>query len=109
MRPGRAGGMAVTPSARAEGDGVQNDQRRGGDLMTSTTVPTVDISALTIWMDEQGLGDGGAPVSVRFISGGSQNEVFEVSRGDFRSVLRIPPATAPASRDAGILREWRII
>ncbi len=77
--------------------------------MTSTTVPTVDIPALTGWMDKQEMGPRGAPVSVRFISGGSQNEVFEVTRGDFRSVLRIPPATAPTSRDAGILREWRII
>ncbi len=45
----------------------------------------------------------------RYISGGSQNEIYEIRRGDFHAALRIPPPTAPASRDEGIMREWRII
>jgi aminoglycoside phosphotransferase (APT) family kinase protein len=35
--------------------------------------------------------------------------VFEVTRDNLHGVLRMPPAHAPADRDAGIMREWRII
>ena len=41
--------------------------------------------------------------------GGSQNEIYEIRRGDLHGALRIPPTTAPESRDGGIIREWRII
>jgi aminoglycoside phosphotransferase (APT) family kinase protein len=51
----------------------------------------------------------GLPVEQRFISGGRQNEIFEIRRGDFSAALRRPPIAAPADRDAGILREYRII
>lgn len=68
----------------------------------------IDSDALGRWMDAEGLAVG-APLSIRFISGGSQNEIYEIQRGDFRAALRIPPPTAPSSRDQGILREWRII
>ncbi|MGH8883169.1 MAG: phosphotransferase family protein, partial [Stackebrandtia sp.] len=46
---------------------------------------------------------------VSFITGGSQNEIYGVRRGELHGALRIPPASAPESRDDGILREWRII
>ena len=64
--------------------------------------------ALAAWLDTRGLGTG-APLEWRFLSGGSQNEIFEITRGDLHAVLRIPPATAGADRDAGITREYRII
>jgi len=64
---------------------------------------------LVAWMDAQGLPGAGAPLTARFLSGGSQNEIYELRRGDLHCVLRMPPLTAPESRDAGILREWRII
>jgi len=70
--------------------------------------PTLDIAALTSWLDTRGLGVG-APLGHQFISGGSQNDIYEVTRGDLHCALRIPPPSAPASRDDGILREWRII
>ena len=60
--------------------------------------------ALAAWLDSQGLGVG-APLEYTFLSGGSQNEIFAITRGDLRAVLRIPPATAGADRDAGIVRE----
>ncbi|MCL2584327.1 MAG: phosphotransferase family protein [Streptosporangiales bacterium] len=64
---------------------------------------------LAAWMDSAGLAPG-APLKSRYISGGSQNEIYEVTRGDdFRAVLRIPPARANAERDKGIVREYRII
>ena len=35
-------------------------------------------------MDGQGLPGKGAPLEHKFLSGGSQNEIFEVTRGDVR-------------------------
>jgi aminoglycoside phosphotransferase (APT) family kinase protein len=72
------------------------------------STPTIrDVQSLTAWMDAQGLGTG-APLEARYISGGSQNEIYELRRGDLHCVMRIPPPTANPDRDAGILREWRI-
>jgi aminoglycoside phosphotransferase (APT) family kinase protein len=71
--------------------------------------PVIDVEPLVSWMDSIGLPGAGEPVEHRFISGGSQNEIYEIRRGELHAALRIPPATAPPSRDEGILREWRII
>ena len=71
-------------------------------------VPTIDTARLADWMDARGLPGTGTPTS-SYISGGSQNEIYEIRRGDLHGALRIPPPTAPSSRDDGILREWRII
>ncbi len=60
-------------------------------------------------MDVAGLPGRGEPIDVRFLSGGSQNEIYEIRRGEKRCVIRIPPPAAPPDRDKGILREWRII
>jgi aminoglycoside phosphotransferase (APT) family kinase protein len=68
----------------------------------------IDLDRLATWMDGQGLGVG-EPVEHRFVSGGTQNEIYEITRGDLHGALRIPPPEAPEPRDAGILREWRII
>jgi aminoglycoside phosphotransferase (APT) family kinase protein len=73
------------------------------------TAPTIaDVGRLTAWLDSRGLGTG-APLEHRYISGGSQNEIYELRRGDLHCAMRIPPPTAPADRDNGIFREWRII
>jgi aminoglycoside phosphotransferase (APT) family kinase protein len=64
---------------------------------------------LEAWMDREGLPGAGSPLTTRFLSGGSQNEIFELRRDGFHAAMRIPPATAPADRDRGIVREWRII
>ena len=69
----------------------------------------IDVQRLAAWMDDAGLPGKGAPLEHRFLSGGSQNEIYELRRDGERCVIRMPPATAPADRDAGILREWRII
>ncbi|TDC89953.1 phosphotransferase family protein [Actinomadura sp. 7K507] len=60
-------------------------------------------------MDDAGLPGKGAPVEQRLLSGGTQNEIYEIVRGDERCVIRLPPPEAPADRDKGILREWRIV
>jgi len=69
----------------------------------------IDIDRLVRWMDDTGLPGAGEPVEHRFIAGGSQNEIYEIRRGDLHGAIRTPPPTAPASRDEGIVREWRII
>nr|WP_322751125.1 MULTISPECIES: phosphotransferase family protein [unclassified Frankia] len=69
----------------------------------------IDFERLAAWMDENGLPGKGEPLEHRFLSGGTQNEIYELRRGENRCVIRIPPQNAPADRDEGILREWRII
>jgi aminoglycoside phosphotransferase (APT) family kinase protein len=69
----------------------------------------IDLDRLAGWMDGEGLAGKGEPIEHRFIAGGSQNEIYEIRRGELHGALRIPPTTAPASRDDGIWREWRII
>jgi aminoglycoside phosphotransferase (APT) family kinase protein len=68
----------------------------------------IDLDRLAAWMDDQGLAPG-EPIDHAFVSGGTQNEIYEIRRGDVHAALRIPPPSAPAPRDEGILREWRII
>ncbi|MGV9800354.1 phosphotransferase family protein [Mycobacterium sp. NPDC003449] len=60
-------------------------------------------------MDDAGLPGTGEPLTAQFLSGGTQNVIYEIRRGEDTCVLRMPPAGAPADRDKGILREWRII
>lgn len=69
----------------------------------------IDTTRLSEWMDDAGLPGKGEPVKTRFLSGGTQNVIYELRRGDESCVLRMPPAGAPPDRDKGILREWRII
>jgi aminoglycoside phosphotransferase (APT) family kinase protein len=69
----------------------------------------MDLEPLASWMDGVGLPGAGEPIESRYVSGGSQNEIYEIRRGDLHCAMRIPPPTAPASRDEGIFREWRII
>ena len=69
----------------------------------------IDVRRLAGWMDDQGLPGQGELLTNRLLSGGTQNQIYEISRGELRCAMRIPPSSAPADRDPGILREWRII
>jgi aminoglycoside phosphotransferase (APT) family kinase protein len=69
----------------------------------------IDVERLGAWMDEVELPGTGEPIEHRYVSGGSQNEIYELQRGDLHCALRVPPTSAPAPRDDGIVREWRII
>ena len=71
--------------------------------------PRIDTARLAEWMDNAGLPGKGEPLQARFLSGGTQNVIYELRRGEERCVIRMPPPGAPADRDKGILREWRII
>jgi aminoglycoside phosphotransferase (APT) family kinase protein len=67
----------------------------------------IDTGRLQAWLDDRGIGAG--PLDAAFISGGTQNEIYELRREGLHGALRMPPLAAPAARDDGILREWRII
>nr|WP_090277149.1 phosphotransferase family protein [Mycolicibacterium komanii]CRL71155.1 putative aminoglycoside phosphotransferase [Mycolicibacterium komanii] len=69
----------------------------------------IDVARLTDWMDAAALPGKGEPLQPRFLSGGTQNVIYELRRGEHSCVLRMPPPGAPPDRDKGILREWRII
>ena len=69
----------------------------------------IDLDRLASWLDDNVPLGKGEPIEPRFVAGGSQNEIYEIRRGGLHCAIRIPPATAPPDRDAGILREWRII
>ena len=69
----------------------------------------IDWRRLAAWMDDIGLPGKGEPIEERFLSGGTQNEIYQIRRGREQCVIRIPPANAPADRDRGILREWQIV
>lgn len=69
----------------------------------------IDVARLADWMDSEALPGKGEPLTARFLSGGTQNVIYELRRGEEQCVLRMPPPGAPPDRDKGILREWRII
>ena len=69
----------------------------------------IDTARLADWMDGAGLPGKGEPLEADFLSGGTQNVIYRIRRGENDSVLRMPPPDAPPDRDKGILREWRII
>ena len=69
----------------------------------------LDVARLADWMDGEALPGKGEPLEARFLSGGTQNVIYELRRGEESCVLRMPPPGAPPDRDKGILREWRII
>ena len=69
----------------------------------------IDTGRLARWMDDQGLPGKGEPVEHRLLSGGTQNKIYEISRGGLHCAMRIPPPSAPTDRDVGINREWRIL
>ena len=64
--------------------------------------PVIDIERLGAWMDGVGLAGKGEPIEHRYLSGGTQNEIYEIRRGELHCAMRIPPPAAPASRDDGI-------
>jgi aminoglycoside phosphotransferase (APT) family kinase protein len=69
----------------------------------------IDFDRLATWLDGSGLPGKGEPLEHRFLSGGTQNEIYEIRRGELHCAMRVPPPEAPEARDAGIIREWRII
>jgi aminoglycoside phosphotransferase (APT) family kinase protein len=73
------------------------------------TEEEIDTARLADWMDGAALPGKGEPLEASFLSGGTQNVIYKIRRGENVCVLRMPPTGAPPDRDKGILREWRII
>jgi aminoglycoside phosphotransferase (APT) family kinase protein len=69
----------------------------------------VDTERLARFMDEKGLPGAGEPIGLELISGGSQNEIFLVKRGDEQVVMRRPPRVVPEGRNKIMLREYRVL
>jgi aminoglycoside phosphotransferase (APT) family kinase protein len=74
--------------------------------MTATAL--IDIDRLAAWLDQVGLA-AGEPTTVEPMSGGASNEMFAVTRGGARWVLRRPANVAVDRADAGMVREYRIL
>jgi aminoglycoside phosphotransferase (APT) family kinase protein len=72
-------------------------------------VSDLDVGTLASWLDANGVGESGAPVTVTPIAGGASNEIFDVHRGDARMVLRMAPALSPADRHRSMLREYQLL
>jgi hypothetical protein len=67
----------------------------------------IDLHRLGRWMDDQGLPGRGEPIEHRFLSGSTQNEIYEISRGELRCAMRIPPPSAPAGDYYLVLAKWK--
>lgn len=68
----------------------------------------IDEPALVQWLDEVGI-EAHRPLSVRRITSGHSNEVFELRRGGLRLALRRPPRAANAATAHDVGREFRVI
>lgn len=78
------------------------------DLETSAP-PAVEPQRLARWMNEQNLPGAGEVPHLSRLSGGSQNELYLVTQGDRRVVLRTPPAGSDAKRHDGLRREIALL
>lgn len=76
--------------------------------MTETTIG-VDADALGHWLDEHRAPGIGERPTLELLSGGSQNTLLRIQRGDQRMVLRMPGARADSTRFDGLLREIRLV
>src|ERR1700722_99725 len=67
----------------------------------------LDAVVLGRWLDANAApGDGEEPV-IEQLSGGSQNTLYLIHRGDHRMVLRMPAPRPAAPASAGLRREIR--
>lgn len=69
---------------------------------------TPDAATLGRWLDTQNAPGDGLP-ELKKLTGGSQNVLYLITRGDERMVLRMPGDRADASRNKELLREIRLV
>ncbi len=70
---------------------------------------THDLARLARWMDGEGLPGTGEIPRMGRLGGGSQNELYTVTRPGHRSIMRIPPPGADAKRQDGLRRELTLL
>ena len=76
--------------------------------MTGPAKAPVDVAALALWMDEQGLPKGPIGEVVRLV-GGTQNLLVRFTKGGRDFVLRQPPAHSVAGGGQTVRREARVL
>ncbi|HYX99827.1 MAG TPA: phosphotransferase family protein [Mycobacterium sp.] len=69
----------------------------------------LDADVLGGWLDANDAPGVGEDTVLEQLSGGSQNTLYLILRGDHRMVLRMPGARADAARIDGLLREIRLV
>lgn len=69
----------------------------------------LDWSALTDWLDSRESLGTGTVTGVTQLTGGSQNNIFLIDRGDRRFVLRRPPKHPRPNSNKTMLREARVL
>lgn len=68
----------------------------------------IDLAALQVWMDRQGLGTG--PLEgIEYLSGGTQNILLRFFRAERPYILRRPPPVLRANSNETMRREARIL
>ncbi|BBZ68084.1 acyl-CoA dehydrogenase [Mycolicibacterium insubricum] len=77
--------------------------------MPRVTPQAPDCAALTRWLDSAGAPGTGEPAVAELLSGGSQNTLFRIRRGDASMVLRMPGPQADGERLRGLGREIRLV
>lgn len=76
--------------------------------VASDLIEGVDLAALTIWMDGQGLGSG--PITeTELLVGGTQNILLRFTRSGRSYVLRRPPVHKRGNSDETMRREARVL
>lgn len=73
------------------------------------TIPSLDVESLSRWMDTQGLPGAGELAQARALAGGSQNELFEITRGGDKMALRRPPSYGVEGRAKVLMREAQLL
>jgi aminoglycoside phosphotransferase (APT) family kinase protein len=71
-------------------------------------VNPLNTESLARWLDTRDVATG-EPVDASCISGGTSNDIFAITRGDRRLVLRKPPEKVPPGRNETMLREYRVL
>jgi len=78
-------------------------------MADTSTVSAFDLARLGRWMDSEDLPGAGEVPELSRLAGGSQNELYAVTRPGHRSIMRIPPPSADARRHDGLRRELTLL
>lgn len=87
---------------------TMRDAVKGGGAVADGAVEGVDLTALSAWMDGEGLPEGEI-TDVEQLGGGTQNILLRFTRGGRRFVLRRPPVHKRRNSDETMRREARVL
>lgn len=84
-------------------------RRESEGFAVTQTSAGIDADALGKWLDTNDAPGAGERPELELLTGGSQNTLYRVVRGEHRMVLRMPGARADDARIDGLLREIRLV